>query len=34
MGFQQTWKMQQAYKTPSYTTNWNELPVVRAYISL
>ncbi len=30
MGYQQSWKMQQAYKSPSYTTNWKELLVVSA----
>lgn len=30
MGYKQTWKMQQQYKTPAYTTNWKELPIVVA----
>jgi len=26
-GFKQPWKMKQGNKSPSYTTNWDELPV-------
>jgi DNA polymerase V len=27
-GFRQTWKMKQGNKSPSYTTNWDELVYV------
>lgn len=29
-GSKQDWKMKAEYKTPSYTTSWDELPVVKA----
>jgi DNA polymerase V len=30
MGFGGRWQMQQKWKSPAFTTRWNELPVVRA----
>ena len=27
-GLTKSWKMVQSYKSPAYTTNWSELPVV------
>ena len=29
-GFTKTWKMQSHRRSPAYTTNWHELPVVNA----
>ena len=29
-GSQLTWKDRKDFKSPSYTTNWNELPIVKA----
>ena len=29
-GLKQSWQMKQAYKSPAYTTNWAEIPVVKA----
>jgi len=28
------WSMQQTRKSPAYTTNWSELPVVKAAVSM
>lgn len=30
VGWQQGWKMQQNYRSPAYTTRWDQLPVVHA----
>jgi len=29
-GVGQEWKMKQEHKSPSYTTRWNDIPVVKA----
>jgi DNA polymerase V len=31
-GFVKSWQMAQSHKSPAYTTNWSELPVVNAHV--